>query len=717
MVKKYNKKDPKRKQESQKYDHPVPSREYILQYMKERKVPVFLRDFLHAFSIKKEPEVDGFIYRLKAMLRDGQLHQNRKGAFSLSVNLKLVAGNVVGHPDGYGFVLAEDGKGDFFVPEKQMAGLFSGDRVLVRPAGKKHGRKREGKIIEILERNTQELVGRFHWHNGMCIVSPDNKRIPQDVIIAKEDIDGAQEGDYVRIEIIQQPTPRHSAMGQVIEVIGNELTPGMEIDLSIHNHGIPYVWPDAVLAEAGQYDVEINPADIDGRLDCRDLPFVTIDGEDARDFDDAVYCEPSESGWNLYVAIADVAHYVKVDSALDITAKDRGNSVYFPGRVVPMLPEVLSNELCSLKPEVDRLVMVVKVALDSAANVTSYEFNNAVIRSHQRFTYTKVATVLESQEQHQYLPQLNNLYKLYQLLLAQREKRGALDFFTTETRIIFNDKGKIEKIVPTERNEAHRIIEECMLVANVAAADFLLVNEIPSLFRNHDTPETGKLEQLRAFLQLCGEQLPGGDKPTPKHYSNLLAKIAAREDFFLIQTFILRSLQQAVYSQENKGHFGLAYDSYAHFTSPIRRYPDLLVHRAIKHLLSKKNLKKFHYDAQQAESMALHCSTTERRADLATREALDRLKCDFMKDKVGSIHEGVIVDVTNFGVFVELKDIYVQGLVHITSLKNDYYRFDEVKKMLIGKRGGATYTLNDEVKVLVSRVDLDERKIDFDLAD
>jgi ribonuclease R len=501
------------------------------------------------------------------------------------------------------------------------------------------------------------------------------------------------------------------------------MAPGMEIDIAIRSYNLPHVWSTATEAEAAAFTDVVPEEAKQGREDLRQLPLVTIDGEDARDFDDAVYCEPKGKGWRLLVAIADVSAYVAPGTALDAEARTRGNSVYFPERVIPMLPEILSNGLCSLNPEVDRLCMVCECHIGANGQLKDYRFFEGLLRSHARLTYNKVAAMLVDRDPqltrryHALLPHLEHLYALFKVLHKARQRRGAIEFESTETRILFGEQRKIERIVPVERNDAHRLIEECMLTANVAAADFLLSHQIPTLFRVHAQPGQDKIEDLRQFLGELGLQLGGGDDPQPKHYVKLLESIRDRHDAHLIQTVLLRSMKQAVYSPENIGHFGLAYDAYAHFTSPIRRYPDLLVHRAIRHLVRRKGAAGFDYSWSDMLQLGEHCSMTERRADEATRDATDWLKCEFMLDKIGQVYDGVISSVTNFGIFVELNDIYVEGLVHVTDLGNDYYHFDPVKHRMIGERTAKMFRLADPVRVVVTRVDLEDRKIDFELAD
>lgn len=718
MAKQRKKKDPHRKREAQKYEHPVPSREFILAHLTEIDRPVTLSHLLQVFDLDSEEERIGLKRRLRAMERDGQLIANRRGSYAIVDKMGLLPGRVVGHKDGFGFFIPDDRSGDVFLPAREMRKIFSGDRVLVRASSKDRRGRSEGVIVEVLERNTARVAGRFFSENGVAYVDPDSKNITHDILIAPDKTAGAQPGQFVVAELLTQPKGRLQPTGHIIEILGDQLTPGMEVELAIRAHDLPFVFSEAVIAEAKKIPLDVKEADFAGRKDLRTLPFVTIDGEDAKDFDDAVYCEKNQEGFALYVAIADVTHYLKPDSALDVEAQERGNSVYFPSKVIPMLPEVLSNGLCSLLPEQNRLVMVCEMQLDAQGNLLRYEFYPSVIFSHARLTYTQVASMLagEVKTHSELLPHLNTFYHLFKELLKQREQRGAIEFDTTETKIIFDADGKIDKITPTVRNDAHRMIEEAMLLANVCAADFLEKAEIPAVFRNHPPPDDAKLLALRDFLKAFSLRLSGGNKPTSKDFMTLLNRIQNRPDTHLLQTVMLRSLQQAVYRSHSEGHFGLSYDSYTHFTSPIRRYPDVLVHRAIKHLLKKKSAKGFRYTEDTMESLGEHFSTTERRADLATRDATDWLKCDYMKDKVGQSFDGVIADVTGFGIFVELQDIYVQGLVHITSLENDYYQYESTQHLLRGKRSGKTYRLGDQIRVLVARVDLDERVIDFELA-
>lgn len=715
---KKNKKDPYFSREEQLYEHPVPSREFILAYLKDRASPASFDELFSEFNLKSEPEHEGLQRRLAAMVRDGQLILNRRDHYGLVDRMSLVAGLVQAHRDGFGWLIPEAKGPDIFIPARQMRQVFTDDRVLVRVIAKK-GRRPEGAIVEVLERNTQHVAGRFYKENGIAFVDPDSKSITHEIIIPKGSEGDAQSGQFVVVKITAQPSTRRQPIGEVVEILGDQLTAGMEVELAIRAHNLPYLFPTAVLSEAAALPSTVVDADLNDRRDLRDLPFVTIDGEDAKDFDDAVFCELLPNGdWRAMVAIADVAHYVTPNSALDKEAQLRGNSVYFPARVIPMLPEKLSNELCSLRPHCDRLTMVCEMILNPDGELKKCQIDNAVIHSKARLTYTIVAEILEgkSSEQGALHPQLHNLHKLFKKLMVQRQLRGAIEFETTETQIIFDNDGKIDRIVPRSRNVAHRIIEEFMLLANETTSHYLEKAKIPLLYRVHDLPDAEKLMGLRDFLKSFSLRLTGGDSPTSQDYAKLLERVSKRPDAHLIQTVMLRSLKQAIYSPENRGHFGLSYESYCHFTSPIRRYPDLLIHRALKHAVQKRKASKFIYDEKHLQEIGEHCSISERRADRASRDATDWLKCDYLQDKVGQTFDGFISDVTGFGLFVELKDIYVQGLVHVTALKNDYYQFDSVHHLLRGKSSNRVYRLGDPIRVQIAKVNLDDRKIDFVLA-
>lgn len=715
------KKDPYADREAQKYEHPIPSREYILEFLSARGRPATYPQLQDELGLKLEDEQEALRRRLIAMTRDGQLHKNRKGAYGPLEKMELIAGRVIGHKDGFGFVEPDKGEEDLFLSPRQMRSVFHGDRVLVRVSDIDTRGRREAMVVEVLEHNTLQLVGRFFEESGAAYVEPANQRINQSILIPPEGTNGAKPGQMVVVALLQQPTGRTRPVGEIVEVLGDHMAPGLEITVAIRNHDLPTSWSDEVNLEASRFGAEI-PADaIIEREDLRHLPFVTIDGDDAKDFDDAVYCAPRDKGgWVLYVAIADVSHYVRPNSALDNEAYKRGNSVYFPGRVIPMLPEALSNNLCSLKPDVDRLVMVCEMTIHATGRILRYNFKEAVIKSHARLTYNQVHAAMEKQDRrmrtqlNDVLPHLETLYALFNTLHKARHARGAIDFDMPETKIIFGKDRKIEKIIPYERFNSHRVIEECMLCANISAARFLQKNKKPGLFRVHEGPTAEKLIDLRRFLQEMGLKMAGHRKPVPADYAQILRAVKERPDAHLIQTVLLRSMSQAVYDPENKGHFGLAYEAYTHFTSPIRRYPDLLVHRAIKHILT---LKPIEDDLSALSKAGEHCSMTERRADDATGEVTDWLKCEFMMDKVGQEFAGVIAGVTNFGIFVELQEVYVEGLVHISNLPNDYYQFDPIKHALQGERSGRRFRLGDRIKIRVARVDLDQGEIDFVLAE
>ena len=720
MAKFENKKDPHAEREAQKYENPIPSREFILDYLAELGHPATYKQIQADFGLEDPARSEALSRRLIAMVRDGQLLKNRKGAYGPLDKMEVLSGRIIGHKDGFGFVVPDEGGEDLFITPRQMRMVFHGDRVLARVSNIDTRGRREAIIVEVLEHNTQQLVGRFYVDNGAAYVEPSNQRINQDILIPLDATRGAEHGQIVVVGVTSQPTKNSRAMGEIVEILGDHMAPGMEIDVAIRNHALPYQWPEDVLTEASRFPAHVLDTDIKGRTDFRHLAFVTIDGEDAKDFDDAVYCEPQgENGWKLYVAIADVAYYVTPRTSLDSEAYQRGNSVYFPGRVIPMLPETLSNNLCSLNPEVDRLALVCEMMIQPTGKIQNYSFHEAVIKSQARLTYKQVHAVMEKKDKNscerfqQFIPHLTHLYDLFHLLRKMRDKRGAIDFDLPETKIVFGKNRKIEKIIPYERFDSHKVIEECMLCANICAARFLEKNKQPGLYRVHEGPTEEKLKDLQRFLTELGLKMPGHREPVPGDYAAILRAVVDRPDAHMIQTVLLRSMSQAVYDPDNRGHFGLAYEAYTHFTSPIRRYPDLLVHRGIKKILTQQTNKLGDESLTKAGE---HCSMTERRADDATREAIDWLKCEFMMDKVGKEFAGVISGVTSFGFFVELKEIYVEGLVHISNLPSDYYRFDPIKHLISGERGGRRFRLGDTVDIQVVRVDLDKREIDFMLA-
>ena len=710
--------DPFLEREREQYEHPLPSREYILQMLTEQGAPVSDEELLHLLHIETHEE-ELFARRLRAMERDGQIMRNRKRAICVMEKLDLVKGKVQGHPDGFGFLIPEDGSPDMFLSEKEMHKVLHGDVVMVRQSGVDRRGRPEGKIVEVLERANNRVVGRLHEEHGIQYVVAENRRITQDILVAAGQSGGAKAGQVVMLEILKHPDKHAQPIGRIVEVLGNYADPGMEIEIALRKHDLPYEFPKEVERQAKSISPVVSEKDWAGREDIRSLPLVTIDGETARDFDDAVYCAPQKGGYRLVVAIADVSHYVQTGDALDREAILRGNSVYFPRRVIPMLPEELSNGLCSLNPQVDRLCMVCDLYVSNSGEIGKYRFYPSVMHSQARLTYTQVAEMLAqpdgevAKKNAIIVPHLQNLYALFQKLLKAREKRGAIDFETVETQMIFTDQGKIERIVPVIRNDAHKLIEECMLAANVCAAGFLNEHRHTVLYRIHQGPTPEKLEALREFMKEFGLQLTGEDEPQAADYSKLLKRIKGRPDAGLLQTVMLRSLRQAKYEPENIGHFGLGYDAYTHFTSPIRRYPDLLVHRAIKAVLQGKQYKP----AQKWAELGVHCSMTERRADDATRDVEAWLKCFYMRDHLGSVFTGTVSSVTSFGMFVALDDLYVEGLVHISELGKDYFQFDATKHQLLGERTGQRYRLGDRVQVRVVKVDMESTKIDFVLHD
>ena len=712
--------DPFADRESKKYEHPIASREFILNLLEKHKGPATFTKLVKLLDLKKDQDLESLQRRLRAMERDGQIVRNRQGAFLPVGHADLVRGRIIAHPDGFGFLSPDEGEEqDIFLTPREMRAALHGDRAVVRITKIKRDGRKEGHLVEVVERHNETVVGRYHEERGLGYVIPDNKRITQDIFIPTANQQGAKQGQIVSARIIEQPTRRNQPIGEIIEIIGEHLAPGMEIDIAIRVHAIPNIFHDEAIEEAGSFTEESIAKEASRRQDLQHLPFVTIDGEDAKDFDDAVYCEPIKDGWKLYVAIADVSFYVRPGNELDKEAHWRGTSVYFPGRVIPMLPENLSNGLCSLNPDIPRLSLVCEMRITPKGKIHSHKFYKAVFKSHARLTYTQVAAaIVEKKAQDRkklatLCQPLDDLHLLYKALLAERTTRGAIDFHSTETKIEFGPDQKIVKIYPYERNDAHRIIEECMIAANVAAARFLSKNKFPGLYRIHEGPTDTKLKELRQLLKPLGLNLGGGEKPEPKHYASLIHQINQRQEDRWIETMLLRSLSQAVYSPDNVGHFGLAHSLYAHFTSPIRRYPDLIVHRAISHLVDKQKPETFIYTHNDLVLHGEHCSMTERRADDATRDAEMWLKCEFMQDKIGKVFAGEITSVTAFGLFVHLTDVYVEGLVHISTLSDDYYNFDPTKMMLAGELTGKTYRMGDKVEILVSRVDIDERKIDF----
>ena len=664
----------------------------------------------------------------------------------------------MGHRDGHGFVQRDDGAPDIFLPPNEMRAVLHRDRVKARVVRFDRRGRPEGRVVEILERSKQPIIGRLLQESGVWLVAPEDKRYGQDVLINKGATGKAAVGQVVVVELTEPPSLYGQPVGRIKEVLGEVDDPGMEIEIAVRKYGVPHEFSDACLAMARGLPDKVQAQDKQNRVDLTDVPLVTIDGEDARDFDDAVYCEPAKvgkgKGWRLLVAIADVSHYVETGSAIDVDAYERATSVYFPRRVIPMLPEKLSNGLCSLNPNVERLCMVCDMLISSSGDIEAYQFYPAVMFSHARFTYTEVAAILsntrgpEAAKRKELVGDLINLHDVYSALLKARHVRGAVDFETTETQIVCDENGRIDKIVPRVRNDAHRLIEEAMLAANVCSADFILQGKQPGLFRVHEGPTPEKLEMLRSYLKATGVGMTVSDDPKPSEFQAIAEATKERPDAQQIHSMLLRSMQQAIYTPDNSGHFGLAFEAYTHFTSPIRRYPDLLVHRVIKAILAKRRYQlpalptpgeahaklarrlasrvrepdqelpqkvRQSPEHQAWEAAGLHCSANERRADEASRDVEAWLKCKYMREHLGEEYSGVVSSATNFGLFVTLDAMYVEGLVHITELGGEYFRFDESRQELRGERTGIRYAIGSRVRIQVSRVDLDGRKIDFRL--
>ena len=707
-------KDPFLAREQQRYEFPLPSREWVIEILEAEGVPLSIAVLAEKLSIRAD-EYEFFERRLKAMARDGQVLINRRGAVCVAEKLELVKCRVEAHKDGFGFAVPLDKQpkqADFVLYERQMRDLMHGDIVTVRPAGVDRRGRREGQVLDIIERAQTDVVGRFYIERGVAIMEPEDKRLVQPILLEPDSVAELQpkSGQVVSAKIESYPHNHQPAVARLSEVLGDYADSGMEIEIAVRKHRLPHEFSDGCLRAAAKIPEKVHPSDRKGREDLCDLPLLTIDGETARDFDDAVFAEKIGRNYRLVVAIADVSHYVRSDDAIDKDAYQRATSVYFPRRVIPMLPESLSNGICSLNPDVERLCMVCDMTITYAGNVKEYRFYPAVMRSHARLTYTQVWQWLEGGGEYPHKEQLETLHKLFHILQSKRHKRGAMEFETVETQMLFDDKGKIERIIPVVRNDAHKLIEECMLAANVCAANFLLKHKHHGLFRNHLGPTPEKLAALREQLALLGLSLGGGDKPMPKHYAQLADKIADRPDRELIQTMLLRSMQQAVYEARNEGHFGLAYEHYAHFTSPIRRYPDLMVHRAIKAVLEGGA-----YAPQSWNEAGVHTSACERRADEASRDVENWLKTYYMRDKVGEVFGGRISGMANFGLFVTLDDIYIEGLVHISDLGEDYFNYRPEVMRIEGERSGIRFEMGDRVVVKVARADLDTSKIDLTL--
>ncbi|AXE62278.1 ribonuclease R [Candidatus Thioglobus sp. NP1] len=698
--------DPHYDREAEKYESPIPSREHILSFIQEK--PRSKRQLFDLLALADEQK-KAFERRLRAMVRDKQLSCNKSGVYRPFSNRGLLTGTVIANPKGFGFVALDKGGKDLRLTSQQMKLVFHGDKIRVRLLNK----KLDAEIVEVLE-TVKTLVGRLHLDGKKPYVVVDDRRIKHNIEIT-ELIDGCLDNQVVVVEMLSSPTIDSDAKGKISSIIGNYLDEGVEVDSAIYRHQIPAVFSEKALKESAQLPTKVIPKDKKNRIDITKLELITIDGEDSRDFDDAVYAEPTKNGWKLLVAIADVSHYVKEGSELDSESHERGNSVYFPHRVVPMLPEAISNGLCSLNPKVERLSMVCEMYIDPLGELLDYKFYSAVMLSHARLTYTQVNEMLEDKKSplrmtfSNVTDNIDFLYGLYKTLRISRQKRGVMDFDRIESQILFDNKGKIKDIVASSRNDAHRLIEECMLMANQAAAKFLQKNNEDFLYRSHPKPTAEKVELTQKFLTAIGLTLEGGIEPESRNFAKVLKQAKGRDDENIIKTVVLRTMKQATYTPVNEGHFGLAFEDYAHFTSPIRRYPDLLVHRAIKRVLNTTSREP----SGKMIEFGTHLSMTERRADDASRDVEQWLKCEYMRDKVGENFHGVISGVAGFGLFVELSEVYVEGLVSIRDLKDDYFIFDDVHHQLKGQRGGKIYRLGDMIKVKVASVNLDDRKIDF----
>lgn len=749
--------DPFAKQEAKKYSSPIPSRQYLISCLAEAAKPMTHRQLSKAFGLTHPAAIEALRRRLMAMENAGQLSCNKRQAYSPLDKTDLIEGKVEIHKDGFGFLLAskEDkakGAEDLYLAPSQVAGLWQGDLVLAqeKPGGWKG--KREARIVEVLSRGVEKLVGKLSWRGSQALVTPDNPRLIHQVeldtaSLSPEDYQQLEEGLMLEVSISRHPGFGRNSLpvtGKLVSILGQHLEAGLEIELALRTHQLPHEWPAAVTKEVNQLPKKVEAADLANRLDLTQLPFITIDGEDAKDFDDAIYAEITASGsYKLWVAIADVSHYVQPASALDGEAFVRATSVYFPGRVIPMLPEEISNGLCSLQPNQERLVLVAELNISQAGEISRYKFHKSVITSKARLNYNQVGAWLEEPEGYpaqqleknhpQAIAPLTALAQIYAVLFNARQKRGAIDFDTRETQITFTADKKIDQILPVERNTAHRLIEECMLAANVAAAKLVTKFELPSLFRVHEGPKAERLASLKGVLGELGLELGGGDQPTPKDYQAFFNLIAGRHDAEILQTLLLRSMSQAVYSPDNNGHFGLAYATYSHFTAPIRRYPDLTLHRLLHRLINAglatshlpasqqptaEQLEKLAiYSMQQLIELGEHCSMAERRADEATRDVTDWLKCEFMQDKIGEVFNAKVTSVLGFGLFVELEDFFIEGLIHISNLPGDYYVFEANRQRLKGERSGRSFKLGDQLEVQVAQVSLETRQIDLSLVE
>ncbi|HEX7803054.1 MAG TPA: ribonuclease R [Pseudoxanthomonas sp.] len=716
--------DPHAAREAERYADPIASREAILGVLSAAEGPQTAEDLAAKLELTTPDRFDALGKRLGAMVRDGQLLQNRRGGFAPAKQMDLIPGVVIANPNGFGFLRPDEGTGDdLFLPPYEMRKVMHGDRAMACVTGIDRSGRREGSIVEVLERRLSRLIGRFTLEAGISYMVPDDKRVQRNVLIPPDQRGDAVDGQLVVAELTQAPDARRPPMGRIVAVLGDKLTPSLVVEAAIHGHEIPNEFPQEVPDQAAAVPLVVDESMFAGRVDLRGMPLVTIDGEDAKDFDDAVYCESNRQGFRLVVAIADVSHYVRPGTPLDDEAQKRATSVYFPGFVVPMLPETLSNGICSLNPKVNRMCFVCDMQIDRNGEVTSSKFYEAVMNSHARLTYTQVWNAVGENDEDArqaigaQLPQVERLYQLFHVLAKAREKRGAIEFETSEVRFVLDNRGEVTQAGMLQRNDAHKLIEECMIAANVEAAKYLLSAHIPAPYRVHDRPPESKYADLLEFLKEFKLSLPPWSKVQPRDFTQLLKKIRERPDVALLESVVLRSQSLAVYTPDNAGHFGLALAAYAHFTSPIRRYPDLLVHRAIKYALTGGKPEKFLYSNHQMAALSLQCSERARRADEAEREVDERYRAAWMEQHVGGQFDGVISGVTSFGLFVELNESKVNGLVHVTQLPHDYYHFDPIRKTLSGERRGMVFRLGDQVRIVVMKASLEERKIDFKLAE
>jgi len=715
--------DPQAAREAARYDNPIASREAILALLADSPGPLDAQAIAEALGLAAPDRFDALSRRLAAMIRDGQVLLNRRGGYVPARQLDLVAGTVIANPDGFGFLKCEDGGEDLFLPPNELRKALHGDRVLASITGIDRRGRREGAIVEVLEHRLTRLTGRYEERARIGMVVPDDRRVLTEVLIPPEERNGAREGQLVVCEVTQPPERGRPPIGRVLLVLGDKLTPSLVVEAAIHGHDLPHIFPKATLDEASAVPLDVQASEAAGRVHLRGLPLVTIDGEDAKDFDDAVWCEPNKDGFRLVVAIADVSHYVRPGTALDDEAVVRGTSVYFPGFVVPMLPEVLSNGICSLNPKVDRLCFACDMQVDFDGNVVKSKFYEAVMRSHARLTYTQVWKAVGEADTEagaeaiaqigSLLPQVQRLHQLYQVLAKARAKRGAIEFESGEVRFVLDNAGEVVQAGMLERNDAHKLIEECMIAANVEAARFVAAKGVAAPYRVHAKPPEGKYGELLEYLKEFGLSLPAWGRVKPKDFTALIRKVRTRPDAALLESVLLRSQSLAVYSTDNQGHFGLALEAYAHFTSPIRRYPDLLLHRSIKRAL--KLPAGVAYDEPEMAALALRCSELERRADEVEREVDERYRSAWMEKHVGDEFDGVISGVTNFGLFIELAQSKVNGLVHVTQLPHDYYHFDPLRRSLSGERRGLVFRLGDPARVLVLKASVEDRRIDFRL--